>query len=84
MKSFQGRGRAFSSQDAGKWNRGVFATKPIRAGTVVGDYLGLLIPNEQEDAYETGQDVYLMAYDERLSIWPDQAQPGVHLVNHSA
>ena len=55
------RGRAFSSHDAEKQNRGIFATRPIRAGTVIGDYLGLLIPNEQEAEYETGQDVYLMA-----------------------
>ena len=77
------RGRAFSSDDYGKGNRGIFATQSIRAGTVVGDYLGLLIPNEQEDAYETGKEVYLMYYDERFSIWPDQTQPGVHIVNHS-
>ena len=77
------RGRAFSADDYGKRNRGVFATKPILAGTVIGDYLGLLIPNDQEDAYETGRDVYLMAYDERVSIWPDQTRPGVHVVNHS-
>src|SRR5688572_23097271 len=77
------RGRAFSSADADKANRGIFATRSIRAGTVVGDYLGLLIPTEQEAEYETGQDVYLMAYDERLSIWPDTTRLGVHVVNHS-
>jgi hypothetical protein len=77
------RGRAFSANDAEKHNRGIFATKRIGAGTVVGDYLGLLIPNELEDAYETGQDLYLMYYDERVSIWPDQTRPGVHVVNHS-
>ena len=77
------RGRAFSSSDYGKQNRGIFATKPIRAGTVIGDYLGLLIPNENEGEYETGKDIYLMYYDERVSIWPDQTELGVHVVNHS-
>ena len=77
------RGRAYSSDDFGKNNRGIFATGPIRAGTVVGDYLGLLIPNELEDEYETGPDTYLMYYDEHVSIWPDQTQPGLHIVNHS-
>jgi hypothetical protein len=77
------RGRAYSADDYGKNNRGIFATKPISAGTVIGDYLGLLIPNEKEDEYETGRDVYLMYYDEHVSIWPDQTQPGVHIVNHS-
>ena len=77
------RGRAFSSRDAEKRNRGIFATRPIGAGTVIADYLGLLIPTEREAEYETGQDVYLMAYDERVSIWPDQTQPGAHVVNHS-
>jgi len=77
------RGRAFSSDDYGKHNRGVFATRSIPPGTVVGDYLGLLIPIEEEAAYETGRDIYLMYYDGRLSIWPDQTQPGIHLINHS-
>ena len=77
------RGRAFSANDSGKRNRGIFATQTDSAGTVIGDYLGLLIPNEKEDEYETGQDLYLMYYDERVSIWPDQTQPGVHVVNHS-
>jgi len=77
------RGRAFSSDDFGKQNRGVFATRPIPAGTVIGDYLGTLIPNEREDAYETGPDLYLMYYDERFSIWPDAATVGIHLVNHA-
>jgi hypothetical protein len=77
------RGRAFSSDDFGKHNRGVYATREIRAGTVIGDYLGLLIPNECEAAYEAGRDIYLMYYDAELSIWPDPAQPGIHLINHS-
>jgi hypothetical protein len=77
------RGRAFSSADYGKQNRGIFASKTIRAGAVVGDYLGLLIPSDREDAYETGPDVYVMYYSEELSIWPDPSQPGVHIINHS-
>jgi hypothetical protein len=77
------RGRAFSSDDFGKANRGIFATRTLPAGTVIGDYLGLLIPNEREAKYEAGKDVYLMYYDEHVSIWPDVAQPGVHVVNHS-
>jgi SET domain-containing protein len=81
--SWEVRGRAFSSDDFGKHNRGVFALHPIPGGTVIGDYLGLLIPNEQEAEYESGRDIYMMSYDAELSIWPDQAQPGIHLINHS-
>ena len=77
------RGRAFSSDDYGKGNRGVFATQPIRPGTILGDYLGLAIPTDREDEYESGRDVYLMAYDDRVSIWPDPATVGIHLINHS-
>jgi uncharacterized protein len=77
------RGRAFSAADADKQNRGIFATRPIPAGTVVGDYLGLLIPNEQEATYETGPDFYVMYYDDRVAIWPDRSRAGVHIVNHS-
>ena len=81
--SWELRGRAFSSDDFGKGNRGIFATRTLRAGTVIGDYLGLLVPNEREQEYESGKDLYLMYYDEHVSIWPDPAQPGVHIVNHS-
>jgi hypothetical protein len=77
------RGRAFSSDDYGKNNRGIFAVRSIAAGTVVGDYLGLLIPNEREQEYENGRDIYLMYYDEQVSIWPDPDEPGLHIVNHS-
>lgn len=77
------RGRAFSSDDYGKENRGLFATRALRAGTVVGDYLGLLVPNEREAEYDGGKDFYLMYYDEDVSIWPELDQPGVHVVNHS-
>jgi hypothetical protein len=81
--SWEVRGRAFSSDDYGKNNRGIFALQPIPAGTVVGDYLGLLIPNEQEAEYDSVRDVYVMYYDAELSIWPDPSQPGIHLVNHA-
>ena len=81
--SWEMRGRAFSSDDYGKNNRGIFATRPIPAGTVIGDYLGLLIPNDKEEEYESARDVYLMYYDAQHSIWPDPSEPGIHIINHS-
>jgi hypothetical protein len=77
------RYRPYGRDDDGRRNRGVFARRAIPAGTLIGDYLGLLIPREEEAAYETGSDVYLMYYDEQLSIWPDPTVPGVHIVNHA-
>lgn len=66
-----------------KQNRGIFAKKDIEAGTVIGDYLGLLIPIKDEEKYENGEELYLMYYDEEKTIFPDVKEPGLHLFNHS-
>lgn len=64
--------------------RGVFATKDIEPGTIIGDYLGQVIPVEDEEKYEEGKDhFYLMYYDDDVSIAPDGNTPGIHLINHS-
>src|SRR5262245_5848909 len=76
------RYRPYGYRDEGRQNRGIFATRSLAAGTVIGDYLGLLIPAAHERTYEIGPDVYLMYYSEGLSIWPDPTQPGVHIINH--
>lgn len=66
-----------------KQNRGIFAKKDIEAGTIIGDYLGLLIPIKDEEKYENGKELYLMYYDEKSTIFPDVKAPGLHLFNHS-
>lgn len=64
--------------------RGIFAKKDINPGVILGDYLGLVIKTAEEDIYEKDEDLYLMYYHDRATIYPsDVTQPGVHLVNHS-
>ena len=70
-----------------KKGRGVFALKEIPAGTVIGDYVGRLIPDEKLAALEKKYDnaCYSMDYnDNGLSIFPvDVKSAGVHLINHA-
>jgi len=71
-----------------KRGRGVFALKEISAGTIIGDYLGLIIENKKAEALENkyyNNACYSMDYnDNGLSIFPlDVLAPGPHLINHS-
>ncbi|MFA6194270.1 MAG: SET domain-containing protein-lysine N-methyltransferase [Patescibacteria group bacterium] len=70
-----------------KKGRGVFARREIPAGTIIGDYVGLLIKDEKAELLEKkyGNACYSMDYnDNGLSIFPvDVKAPGVHLINHS-
>lgn len=78
------RKRAYKNAEGKKkQNRGIFAKKDIEAGTIIGDYLGLLIPIKDEEKYENGKELYLMYYDEKATIYPDVKAPGLHLFNHS-
>ncbi len=64
--------------------RGIFATKDIPAGTVIGDYLGKVIKTAEEDTYETDEGLYLMYYHDYASLHPtDVNEPGIHLINHA-
>ena len=67
--------------------RGVFARQEIAAGTVIGDYLGRLVMENEVTVLEKKCDnaCYSMDYaGNDLSIFPvDIKAPGVHLINHS-
>lgn len=63
--------------------RGIFATKDIKAGSVIGDYIGKVIKTAEEDIYEKDKNLYLMYYNDRASIYPDIKTSGIHLLNHS-
>src|SRR5581483_9972728 len=62
---------------------GVFATKDIEAGTVIGDYLGKIIHPDKEDDYEKKHGFYSMYYHTKASIFPNPKSLGIHLINHS-
>lgn len=70
-------------RETSKKGRGVFAKKDIEAGTVIGDYLGTIIPESEEDEYEKKHGFYIMYYTDEASVWPDVDKPGIHLINNS-
>lgn len=70
-------------KDTKEHGRGIFATKEISAGTVIGDYTGRVIRPQEEDEVEKGAHFYLMYYHDYASIYPDLKKPGIHLINHS-
>lgn len=62
---------------------GVFAKKKIKAGTVIGDYLGKVIKITDYDFDRDKAGLYVMFYTDDALIFPDLAKPGIHLLNHS-
>lgn len=62
---------------------GVFTQKKIKAGTVIGDYLGKVIKTADYDLASDKAGLYLMYYSNQASIYPDLKNPGIHLFNHS-
>jgi uncharacterized protein len=61
--------------------RGIFAQKDIKKGTIIGDYLGIVI--HPRDAIIDEKNFYLMYYNDDAAIMPDLEKPGVHLLNHA-
>lgn len=74
---------SWAVKKTGKRGKGVFATKDIEAGTVVGDYIGRVIKTAEESDLDNGTHFYLMYYHDYASIFPNLKKPGAHLINHS-
>lgn len=68
------------TKDRGK---GFFVKINILPGTVIGDYLGVVLCNADLEIEDTATSFYLMYYHDRASIYPDLKREDVHLVNHS-
>lgn len=60
--------------------RGVFVTKSIPPGTVIGDYTGRVI-SPDDDSDEHG--LYGMCWSDHFVIMPNIPGIGLHLINHS-
>lgn len=69
------------TRDLPNKGRGVFTLKNIPAGALIGDYLGLVIPNDEID--EKRQGLYSMTLNEQLAILGDPKEDGIHLINQS-
>ena len=63
--------------------RGLFTKREIGAGVVIGDYLGTVVRTRDLEIREDVQNLFLMYYHDEASIYPDLANDGIHLVNHS-
>lgn len=62
---------------------GVFAKKEIKAGTIIGDYLGKVIKTAEYDLEKDKAGLFLMYLTDEASIYPNIKKPGPHLLNHS-
>ena len=62
--------------------RGIFAKKEINPGTVIGDYLGVII-SERREREENEKSFYAMHCTDKLIVLPDPKEVGIHLINHS-
>lgn len=74
---------SYQIKRAGKKGLGVFATKEIKKGTIIGDYLGKVDKTVNYDLKKDKKGLYLMYYSDEASIYPDLKKPGIHLINHS-
>lgn len=74
---------SFDIKNTKEKGRGLFATKDIDPGVVIGDYLGRVVKTADEDISEA-DGLYLMYYSDTASIYPtDLSSTGIHLLNHS-
>lgn len=63
--------------------RGVFAEKGIPQGTVIGDYLGKVIPIVSYETAKNPNELFIMSFTDEAFLYPDVTKLGVHLFNHS-
>jgi hypothetical protein len=60
--------------------RGVFATREMKAGIVIGDYSGIIVRPEDENEKRDG--LYTMSGGDSFDILADPKKPGIHFINH--
>ena len=70
-------------RDSEKKGRGIYVKEDIEPGTVIGDYIGILISVEKEDEYEKKEVLYAMFYNDKISIFAGKNEIGINLINHS-
>jgi hypothetical protein len=64
-----------------KKGRAVFALRDIPAGTIIGDYVGVVKRIDEEDEIKTG--LYTIGLTEKTDVLADPKKVGIHLINHS-
>jgi uncharacterized protein len=63
--------------------RGVFATADIPPGSLIGDYLGMVLPADSNMKEHPENAVYDMWFSDLADICPDPKEEGTHLINAS-
>lgn len=63
--------------------RGVFTTRDLNPGVIIGDYLGPIVFDKDIPHLKNSDHFYDMYYDEGTSVNPSGDTPGIHLINHS-
>ena len=66
--------------------RGLYATKDIKAGTKIINYVGKIITNKQvdeSDKYDNGKPIYLFTLNKRFTLDGDFPWNIAGLINHS-
>jgi uncharacterized protein len=71
----------YEVRDLPSKGKGVFASQEIEAGTIIGDYLGMIADEKEEHKMEDG--LYSMTLTETEIINPPKTEPGIYLINHS-
>ncbi len=66
-----------------KKGRGIIALKDIEPGSIIGDYLGKVVHDDEATRLENKHGFYSMHYGKNACIFPDSRLSGVHLINHS-
>lgn len=67
-------------RSVGEKGRGVFATAHIPAGTLIADYLGVVLPPHESRMEDR---IYEIWYSDLANLSPDVTQEDAYLVNHS-
>ena len=72
--------------DIDKKGRGLYATKDIKEGTRIIDYIGKLITKkqtEESDKYDNSKPIYLFTVNKRYDLDGDFSWNTARLINHS-
>ena len=72
--------------DIDKKGRGLYATKDIKEGTKIIDYIGKLITKkqtEESDKYDNSKPIYLFTVNKRYDLDGDFSWNTARLINHS-
>jgi hypothetical protein len=68
-------------RNTSKKGRGIFLKKDIAPGTIIGDYLGTLVYDNDFDEMKYG--LYDLYFNETVSVVADPNEIGIQLINHS-